>query len=33
VHGLTFNCNLFDDVEVRKIGPPEPSLAAPVEQQ
>ncbi|BCW97772.1 MAG: hypothetical protein KatS3mg024_0599 [Armatimonadota bacterium] len=31
VHGLTFNCNLFDDVEVRRIGPPDRSLAAPVE--
>ncbi len=32
VHGLTFNCNLFDDVEVRRLGPPDPSLEASLGQ-
>ncbi len=28
IQGLTYICNLFDDVSVRKLGPPDPSPGA-----
>lgn len=31
VQGLMFVCKVFDDVEVVKIGEPDPSLNAPME--